>query len=208
MTNEVRDMMSDFIKTQPTKSVRDFIGTALVQLFNSQTEQERNLSVTKEHNGRGFASYDAESGTAAAKYFLKTGILTPKQLAQWSVKCKNGFPKICKYHNQFDWQTLMEKFSNKSVVDTETLREEYKNIRRSVCMSSNNTADRFDSEVKNIIGTNISPEDWLYGAYIVKVPCQICRETGKRHGEFCPRCHGKGCQNFSDSLRNKNEHRF
>ena len=63
------------------KAAQEFIGRAVYALFLRQTEGERVLGNTVEHNGRGFSSCDANILSSFAKFWKKAGFLTPKQTA-------------------------------------------------------------------------------------------------------------------------------
>lgn len=80
------------------------VGRALVHLLNRQTDDEQRDETTKYHNERGFQSCHAKRGTSMAKFYLKTGFLTPKQVAYWQRPARPGNPKskprITKYAGQ------------------------------------------------------------------------------------------------------------
>jgi hypothetical protein len=81
------------------KKIR-IVGRALVALFERQTEAEQSTDTTQNHNGIGFASCDARSGSLTAKSFLKNRTLAKWQLDRWMAPQKDGFPRICKYVKQ------------------------------------------------------------------------------------------------------------
>lgn len=80
------------------------IGRALVHLMNRQTTDEQASDATKYRNDRGFCPMDAKRGTYNARYYLKAGKLSPRQVAYWRVADKRGTPRICKY-----WEQLQEE---------------------------------------------------------------------------------------------------
>lgn len=66
------------------------IGRALVVLFNNQTADEQAVENVRHRNGEGFRPCHAKMGTSMAKFFLRNGYLSPKQLAYWRVEQKQG----------------------------------------------------------------------------------------------------------------------
>lgn len=59
------------------------VGRALVVLFNRQTEDEKRTKTTREYNERGFMACHAECGSAHARIYLDTGLLSTGHLAFW-----------------------------------------------------------------------------------------------------------------------------
>ena len=53
---------------------------SLLELYKKQTQDEQKTESTNHHNNQGFTSSDAKVMTSIAKFVLKTGFLTPKQL--------------------------------------------------------------------------------------------------------------------------------
>lgn len=77
------------------------VARALVVLNNRQTDDEQAASTTRYRNGRGFNAAHAKRGTGMAQFFLRTGFLTPKQLAWWrGSESKGGTMRIALYANQ------------------------------------------------------------------------------------------------------------
>jgi hypothetical protein len=78
------------------------VGRALVAVLKNQTNSERQVQATTHQNGEGFTTSDAKRGTGCAEFYLKTGFLTPKQLAYWQdgSRVPSGRPRIHKYHRQ------------------------------------------------------------------------------------------------------------
>lgn len=70
----------DEIKSLLEKDAK-FVGRAIVKLFEKQTRGEQDSDQTMEDNGVGFNGFDAEILSNFAKFFMKTGFLTKKQLA-------------------------------------------------------------------------------------------------------------------------------
>ncbi len=62
------------------KAATEFVGRAVYALFERQTRDEQALDATMLHNGVGFSGCDAEILSSFAKFWKKTGFLTPKQL--------------------------------------------------------------------------------------------------------------------------------
>jgi len=76
------------------------VARALVVLKNRQTADEQTAEQTKYLNGQGFTAADGRVGTSMAKFFERTGYLTPKQLAYWRRTRKDGKPRITIYAGQ------------------------------------------------------------------------------------------------------------
>ncbi len=88
--------------------VETVIGRALLALLDRQTEDEKRAADTRVWNAIGFSGADAKSGTLTAKYFAKHGHLLDWQIAKWTKKAKNGYPRLCKYAKQLN-EIAMEK---------------------------------------------------------------------------------------------------
>ena len=84
------------------KNAAQFIGRALVVLFNNQTEDEKQVNDTNQNNGIGFTGADAHSGCISAKYFLKHGTLQDWQIERWTKRNRHGQMRIAKYWRQLD----------------------------------------------------------------------------------------------------------
>lgn len=76
------------------------VGRALVHLMNRQTRDEQETKSTRHHNGRGFTSSDARSGTITAKYYIKHGVLQAWQLDMWRARNRRGTTRLGKYYAQ------------------------------------------------------------------------------------------------------------
>lgn len=89
-------------ETAQRNSKREMIlvGTALTRILSNQTADEQVAEMTKYYNGTGFTGSDGKIGTSMAKFFLRRGFLTPRQVAYWMRPAKNGKPKILKYRRQ------------------------------------------------------------------------------------------------------------
>lgn len=75
------------------------LARALVVLNERQTQDEQASETTRYSNQRGFNAAHAKRGTSMANFFLRTGFLTPKQLAWWRVPQK-GTSRIGIYAGQ------------------------------------------------------------------------------------------------------------
>jgi hypothetical protein len=82
---------------------------AIIHIFNRQTSDEQSSEDTKYHNNKGFTPADAEIFSSFAKFYYRTGFLTPKQIAYARRPGKNGISKIGKY-----WRQLLEEIERKS----------------------------------------------------------------------------------------------
>jgi hypothetical protein len=71
------------------------LARALVLLNNRQTLDEQRSEETKHSNQRGFNAAHAKRGTSMANWFLRTGFLTPKQMAWWRAPARVG-GKTCR----------------------------------------------------------------------------------------------------------------
>lgn len=96
-----RDSMLIMLNNDNDAYVQAVIGRALVAIFNRQTEAEKDINDTREHNTVGFSAADAKSGSLTAKYWLKHRSLLPWQMDKW-MKDSHGYPRICKYHRQLN----------------------------------------------------------------------------------------------------------
>ena len=79
------------------------IARALVVLNDNQTVNEQRSESTIIRNGEGFRPCHARMGTSMARFFIRNGYLSPKQLAYWRVKDKNGDMRLGIY-----WRQLAE----------------------------------------------------------------------------------------------------
>lgn len=76
------------------------VARALVVLTERQTQDEQAQENTKYQNGMGFRPCHARMGTSMAKFFLRNGYLSPKQLAYWRALQKDGKMRIEIYAGQ------------------------------------------------------------------------------------------------------------
>lgn len=84
------------------------IGRALVHLFRRQTEAERDVNATVEHNMRGFTGADGRQGALTAKYYIKHGKLLDWQMEIWRRENRRGVPRLAKY-----WKQIAEEAAKK-----------------------------------------------------------------------------------------------
>lgn len=78
------------------------VGRALVHLFNRQTAYEQRVETTLVRNDIGFTAGDGKRGVSMAKYYMRHGKLTPRQVAYWQGDAygKLRQPRITKYRKQ------------------------------------------------------------------------------------------------------------
>ena len=79
------------------------IGRALVVLYNNQTADEQVSETVRHWNGKGFKGIHGKIGTSMAKFFIRNGYLSPKQIAYWRVTDRKGTMRIGCY-----WRQLIE----------------------------------------------------------------------------------------------------
>lgn len=97
-----RDSVIAFLESESPERVKQYIGRALVVLFNNQTAVEKDSDNTLVDNGVGFTGADAYSGSLSAKYFLKHRTLADWQVEKWVKPNVNGVPRIAKYWEQLN----------------------------------------------------------------------------------------------------------
>jgi len=76
------------------------VARALVALTKRQTADERVQESTKHRNGEGFRPCHARMGTSMAKFYERNGYLSPKQVAYWRGRMKDGKMRIEIYAGQ------------------------------------------------------------------------------------------------------------
>lgn len=84
------------------------IARALVVLKNRQTADEVAHQDSKHLNNRGFRPCHARMGTSMAEFYEKNGYLSPKQIAYWRVRGKEGM-RISIY-----WRQLLAEAHQKA----------------------------------------------------------------------------------------------
>ena len=85
------------------------VARALVVLNNRQTADEQASETTRHTNGRGFNAAHAKRGTGMARFYLRTGFLTPKQLAWWRApEAKGGAMRIAIYAGQLLEEAMLK----------------------------------------------------------------------------------------------------
>jgi hypothetical protein len=90
------------------------VARALVVLYERQTEDEKASEDTRHHNNRGFRPCHARMGTSMAKFYLRNGYLSPKQVAYWRKQGKEGM-RISIY-----WRQLLDAAHRKAVAKAAT----------------------------------------------------------------------------------------
>lgn len=210
-SNQTRELLAEYINTQPQTNVMLMVGFVLTELFSRQTEEEKSIDHTKENNNMGFASCDARSGSKCAKSFIKRGSLQGWQVEQWTKLASNGLPRICKYHRQIDFTGLLDKINKYIDVNTketiENARIEYLKIANIFVAATGYNSNEFKQFVtEKVISDNPSPQDWINAALSVHVKCTACGGKGKyyttNYSSDCFRCNGKGYQDYEDAKRN------
>lgn len=120
------------------------IARALVVLNERQTATEQVSQQTRILNGEGFTPSDARMGTSMANFYLRTGYLTPKQLAYWKKPNAKKVPRICKYAGQ-----LLEIAKAKSAAElkkTETPNDDLGNMMEELMVLEEAYASYQDSD--------------------------------------------------------------
>lgn len=108
MTNSLSKRIVDVLQRRDNTGMHA-VGRALVHLYNRQTADEQMMETTNVDNGRGFTVADGMIGSSMAKFYMRRGYLTPKQLAHWqsNTNCHGEQlrrPRITKY-----WKQLCEE---------------------------------------------------------------------------------------------------
>jgi hypothetical protein len=102
--NLTRESITDLLARNDNAVAR-----ALVLLNARQNVDEQIAKDSKYRNGRGFKPCHAARGTGCAEFFQRAGFLTPKQIAYWRVRDKNGTMRIAIY-----WRQLIEEAEAKA----------------------------------------------------------------------------------------------
>lgn len=103
-----KESLQKMLSNNNPRYVEKVVGKAIVGLYKRQTAGEQNSECTKEHNGVGFASYDAVVGTKVAKTWLEGERLAPWMIEVWLKPNKKGFSRLSKYHRQLN-EIALEK---------------------------------------------------------------------------------------------------
>lgn len=93
-----------------------WVARALVVLHERQTSSEQSSEVTINRNNRGFRPCHARMGSSMAKFFTKRGYLTPKQIAYWRARDKQGNMRIGIYAGQLLEQSEIKSATNPNPV--------------------------------------------------------------------------------------------
>lgn len=105
-----KDSMVELLSDPNKKFIEAVIGRAILALYNRQTASEQNSHITKEANGIGFTSYDAEIGSKTAECWKNKGTLEFWMVRYWTKKGKAGFPAVSRYHKQLN-EIALEKLN-------------------------------------------------------------------------------------------------
>ena len=97
-----KDYIVNYLATATREKQIEFVGRALVVIFNNQTTTEQRSDVTCEDNGVGFTGADAYGGGLTAKSFLKNKTLLDWQYDKWVKPNAKGVARIAKYWKQLD----------------------------------------------------------------------------------------------------------
>lgn len=84
------------------------VARALVVLYERQTADEKVTQGTRHDNGLGFRPCHARMGTSMAEFYLRNGYLSPKQIAYWRKRGKEGM-RISIY-----WRQLLDAAHKKA----------------------------------------------------------------------------------------------
>jgi hypothetical protein len=76
------------------------IARALMALREKQTYDEQVQKDTKYRNYQGFRPCHARMGTEMAEFYMANGYLTPRQVAFWRARTKDGKMRIAIYAGQ------------------------------------------------------------------------------------------------------------
>ena len=79
-----------------------FIGTAIVKIFEQQTIDEQSCDETQENNGVGFNGVDAPILSSFAKFYMKNGYLSTKQIAIARKKMPKYSKQVCGLANAWE----------------------------------------------------------------------------------------------------------
>jgi hypothetical protein len=104
-----KDSLQNMLNNPNPVYVMHVIGRALVALFAYQTGDEQKTNNTKEYNNVGFTGADGKGGSLTAKSYMKHGKLEPWQVERWTKRGKNGYSRLCKYHNQLNYIAEQKK---------------------------------------------------------------------------------------------------
>ena len=99
----------DLIKEKIEKSDKAVMA-ALLRVYGWQTEDEKRIGETREHNGRGFNGTDAEILSSFAKQLISRQFLSPKQIALTRKKIKKYAKQIYVHHLVATKQAVQMKF--------------------------------------------------------------------------------------------------
>lgn len=139
------------------------VARALVVLYERQTEDEKAGENTRHHNNRGFRPCHARMGTSMAKFYLRNGYLSPKQVAYWRKQGKEGM-RISIY-----WRQLLDAAHRKAAakagqVEREMQRMEQENDRLQAIRDETRKHAARTAMENNLAATISSEKDQMMGA--------------------------------------------
>lgn len=83
---------ADIQKMLETRDVA--VTKALILIYSKQTSAEQSTEATVENNGVGFTGVDGEILSSFAKFYMRAGFLTAKQMAMARTKLKKYWRQI------------------------------------------------------------------------------------------------------------------
>lgn len=104
-----KETLKAMVSSNNREYVIKVIGRALLVLLSNQTREEVDNKTTLKHNGIGFTSSDANSGTQTALFYKKHNTLQDWQVNMWLRLDKNGQARIVKYHRQLNEAALAKQ---------------------------------------------------------------------------------------------------
>ena len=111
---------------------------ALVVLYERQTADEKATKDSRHDNNRGFRPCHAKMGTSMAEFYLKRGFLSPKQIAYWRKRGKEGM-RISIY-----WRQLLDAAHKKAAAKVAS--EQRKEVERNQQVAARAWRDRVEEK--------------------------------------------------------------
>jgi hypothetical protein len=102
--------VKSFIKGKLAKDPK-WIQNALLKIFEKQTDDEKLIEATTDHNGVGFTGVDAEILSSFAKQLKTKGYLSNKQMQLLSKKMPKYWNQIYKISDKQKLITIMKNIS-------------------------------------------------------------------------------------------------
>jgi hypothetical protein len=122
------------------------VARALVLLNKRQTSDEQASENTRYLNGRGFRPCHARMGSSMAKFFERTGYLTPKQIGYWRARDRSGNMRIGIY-----WAQLLEEAQLKAGTPVASSRDFGNDMERRMVLNEQYN-DVLDSDDEKLYG--------------------------------------------------------